>query len=133
MKELFPDTPLRAAAGRAPDLDGRTSPCRRAFARAEGRRAGLQDGGHLQPAGRCRLLGGRTSRPNDGRGRATAFRLGGNIIAYATGMEPPQPRLTQVEVADGKDEPHACRAASSRWPSSGTRATGSRPRGRCAT
>jgi Domain of unknown function (DUF4159) len=32
-----------------------------------------------------------------------AFRLGGNIIAYATGMEPPQPKLTQVEVV--KDDP----------------------------
>jgi hypothetical protein len=27
-----------------------------------------------------------------------AFRLGGNIIAYATGMEPPKPRLTPTEV-----------------------------------
>jgi hypothetical protein len=32
------------------------------------------------------------------RGQA-AFRLGGNIIAYATGMELPKPRLTQMEVA----------------------------------
>ncbi len=30
-----------------------------------------------------------------------AFRLGGNILAYATGMEPPRPRLTQVEVQRG--------------------------------
>jgi hypothetical protein len=36
------------------------------------------------------------------RGRL-AFRLGGNIIAYATGMEPPQPKLTEVEVV--KDDP----------------------------
>jgi hypothetical protein len=27
-----------------------------------------------------------------------AFRLGGNILAYATGLEPPKPRLTQIEV-----------------------------------
>jgi hypothetical protein len=27
-----------------------------------------------------------------------AFRMGGNIVAYATGMEPPLPRLTQMEV-----------------------------------
>jgi hypothetical protein len=37
------------------------------------------------------------------------FRLGGNIIAYATGMEPPKPRLTQVEVVrsepDDRDIP----------------------------
>jgi hypothetical protein len=33
-----------------------------------------------------------------------AFRTGVNIIAYATGKEPPPDRLTQVEVADLKDE-----------------------------
>lgn len=33
----------------------------------------------------------------------TAFRLGANIIAYATGLEAPRPRLTAVEVA--KDVP----------------------------
>src|SRR5262249_1699677 len=27
-----------------------------------------------------------------------AFKLGANIVAYATGLEPPKPRLTQVEV-----------------------------------
>ena len=32
-----------------------------------------------------------------------AFRLGANIIAYATGMEPPRPRLTQTQVAASKD------------------------------
>jgi hypothetical protein len=32
-----------------------------------------------------------------------AFRLGANVIAYATGLEPPKPRLTQVEVP--RDEP----------------------------
>jgi hypothetical protein len=37
-----------------------------------------------------------------GRGQL-AFRLGGNIIAYATGMEPPKPRLTEAEVF--KDDP----------------------------
>jgi hypothetical protein len=36
------------------------------------------------------------------RGRL-AFRLGGNIIAYATGMEPPLPKLTEVDVV--KDDP----------------------------
>jgi hypothetical protein len=32
-----------------------------------------------------------------------AFRLGANIVAYATGREPPKPRLTHVEVT-GKDD-----------------------------
>src|SRR5438132_1905378 len=43
-----------------------------------------------------------------GRGQL-AFRLGGNIIAYATGMEPPKPRLTPTEFVvndpDGKQIP----------------------------
>lgn len=33
----------------------------------------------------------------EGRGQL-AFRLGGNIVAYATGMEPPRPRLSPVEI-----------------------------------
>ena len=37
-----------------------------------------------------------------GKGLA-AFRLGTNIIAYATGREPPKPRLTQVEVASNAE------------------------------
>lgn len=42
----------------------------------------------------------------DGRGR-DAFRLGANIVAYATGMEPPRPRGHHVEVArdDGPRKP----------------------------
>jgi hypothetical protein len=34
-----------------------------------------------------------------------AFRLGGNIIAYATGMEVPKPRLTPGEVTRVKEDP----------------------------
>jgi hypothetical protein len=33
-----------------------------------------------------------------------AFRLGANVIAYATGMEPPRPRLTEVQVVNEKGE-----------------------------
>jgi hypothetical protein len=34
-----------------------------------------------------------------------AFRLAGNIVAYATGMEPPKPRLTRMElIVDDADE-----------------------------
>jgi hypothetical protein len=43
------------------------------------------------------------SNEHDGRARI-AFRLGANIIAYATGLEPPRPRLTQVEVASNREE-----------------------------
>ena len=37
---------------------------------------------------------------NIGRG-STAFQLGANIIAYATGLEAPKPRLTEVEIFKG--------------------------------
>lgn len=40
---------------------------------------------------------------NEGRGK-DAFRLAGNIIAYATGMEPPKPRGTIAAIADRGDE-----------------------------
>lgn len=33
-----------------------------------------------------------------------AFRLGANIIAYATGMEPPQPRLTHIKVPGNRTD-----------------------------
>src|SRR5262249_32973806 len=38
--------------------------------------------------------------------RQQAFRLGANIIAYATGLEPPKPRLTKVDVPrdDAREE-----------------------------
>jgi hypothetical protein len=44
-----------------------------------------------------------TGRADTERGQL-AFRLGGNIVAYATGMELPKPRLTQVEVVRSKEE-----------------------------
>lgn len=33
-----------------------------------------------------------------------AFRLGGNIVAYATGLEMPKPRLTEMEVLNHKED-----------------------------
>ncbi|MCI0459037.1 MAG: DUF4159 domain-containing protein, partial [Gemmataceae bacterium] len=35
---------------------------------------------------------------------ALAFRLGANIVAYATGMEPPRPRLHQEKLVNDKDD-----------------------------
>jgi hypothetical protein len=43
----------------------------------------------------------------EGRGR-DAFRLGANIIAYATGLEPPRPRLSEVTIV-GDDPPDKVR------------------------
>jgi hypothetical protein len=50
--------------------------------------------------------------PAKKNGRAEqAFRLGANVIAYATGMQPPRPRLTQMQVASARnaDEKHRAR------------------------
>lgn len=44
----------------------------------------------------------------DPRGKL-AFRLAGNIIAYATGMEAPKPRLTIGDIPDSREEPPAPR------------------------
>ena len=40
-----------------------------------------------------------------------AFRLGGNIIAYATGLEMPKPRLTKVELPDDNEERRSLEAS----------------------
>jgi hypothetical protein len=46
------------------------------------------------------------NRKSDKAEGETAFQLGANIIAYATGLEPPKPRLTKIEVAaSSKDDP----------------------------
>ncbi len=42
-----------------------------------------------------------SNKPDTGRGQI-AFRLGTNIVAYATGREPPRPRLTPIAVAAHK-------------------------------
>jgi hypothetical protein len=44
-----------------------------------------------------------SNKLDDGRVQL-AFRTGANIIAYATGMEPPRPRLTQTELTAAKDD-----------------------------
>src|SRR5205823_4177924 len=38
-----------------------------------------------------------------------AFRLAGNIIAYATGLEMPKPRLTKTDLPDDRDDRHVPR------------------------
>jgi hypothetical protein len=43
------------------------------------------------------------NRPDTARGQL-AFRMGANIIAYATGKEPPRPRLSKAEMINIKDD-----------------------------
>jgi hypothetical protein len=44
-----------------------------------------------------------SNKTEDGRAQL-AFRTGANIIAYATGREPPRPRLTPAELASSRDD-----------------------------
>jgi hypothetical protein len=44
------------------------------------------------------------NRKSDKADGETAFQLGANIIAYATGLEPPKPRLTKIAVAASSTE-----------------------------
>ncbi len=56
-----------------------------------------------------------------------AFKLGANVIAYATGMQPPRPRLTEVAVASNKLPAETGRSAATfRSARSISRASGSR-------
>jgi hypothetical protein len=48
------------------------------------------------------------NRPDTPRGQL-AFRMGVNIVAYATGKEPPRPRLARVDLIAVKDEARAIR------------------------
>lgn len=99
IKELFPDNPLRTLGPEHPiwrahaivppgsfDLEGIDYGCKTVVVYSP------QDLSCLWEANQA------------GKGRGLlAFRLGGNIIAYATGMEPPKPRLTPTEVI--QDDP----------------------------
>jgi hypothetical protein len=99
MKELFPDNPLKKLGPEHPiwraqaivppgsfDLEGIDYGCKTVVVYSP------QDLSCLWEA----------NQTQKGRGML-AFRLGGNIIAYATGMEPPKPRLTPTEVI--QDDP----------------------------
>jgi hypothetical protein len=90
MKRLFPDTPLKPLPPEHPlwrahalvppgefKLEGIERGCKTVVVYSP------QDMSCLWEAG-----------PQKNARSQLAFRLGGNIIAYATGMEPPQPRLT---------------------------------------
>ena len=77
----------------------------------------------------CRWESGKVEDPRC----IQAFRLGLNIIAYATGMQLPHERLTEVAVQRDRPDPPVIPRGRSRWPSCVTAATGTRRRGRCGT
>ncbi len=102
MKELFPDTPLTklgddhavwTASGKFAIPPNRRPPL-------EGIQMGCKTVVVYSP--KDLSCWWESNQYGDGEGQ-TAFRLGANIIAYATGLEPPKPRLTEVEVF--RDDP----------------------------
>jgi hypothetical protein len=106
MKRLFPDNPLKplppehpvwSASGRFvsnPDdfpLEGVQYGCKTVVIYSPRPVAGYWEANWFD-------------RKDDPTGRGQkAFQLGANVIAYATGLEPPRPRLTEVEVPPDKN------------------------------
>ncbi|HUR53958.1 MAG TPA: DUF4159 domain-containing protein [Gemmataceae bacterium] len=113
MKELFPNNalaklPPEHAIWRAytdvspadfPDLEGLERGCRTVAVFSPSPLAGFWEEAKYMPP---------VPKPNDPRQPAKnkgerAYRLAGNIIAYATGMELPKPKLTRAPLASSKD------------------------------
>jgi hypothetical protein len=97
MSELFPDTPLQPLPPEHPiwTASGKFAvPPNRPFP-LEGIQMGCKTVVVYSPKD---LSCSWESNQYDQGDTQAAFRLGANIIAYATGLEPPRPRLTPMEV-----------------------------------
>ncbi len=99
MKELFPDTPLRPLPAdhqiwKSPFLINSNE------FKLEGIEKGCKIVVVYSPQDLSCLW--ESNRVDNGRG-ILAFRLGANIVAYATGMELPKPRLTPAEIIRNRD------------------------------
>jgi hypothetical protein len=104
MSELFPDNQLRKLPPEHPiwrayfavpptafpQLEGLERGCRTVAVLSPEPLAGFWEEQRFMPKGKD---------PAANRGEQ-AFRLGGNVIAYATGMEPPKQRLTVTKIVD---------------------------------
>lgn len=105
MRELFPETPLKPLPAEHPVWRAHALIPPAEF-KLEGIDMGCKTVVIYSPQDLSCLW--EANQAQAGRGQL-AFRLGGNVVAYATGMEPPKPRLTDVEVlrtdADGKQIP----------------------------
>jgi hypothetical protein len=105
MHELFPDNPLRPLSPDHPIWRAHALVPPDAFP-LEGIEYGCKTVVVYSPKDLSCLW--EANAYQEGRGQL-AFRLAGNILAYATGMEPPKPRLTPVDVvpedAEGKQIP----------------------------
>jgi hypothetical protein len=103
MKEIFPDTPLQKLDPSHPvwnasgkfysswkdfELWGIEQGCKTVVIYSPRTVSCWWDSNYSADRGRC----------------GEAFKLGANIVAYATGLEPPKPRLTQVDVLRVDDQ-----------------------------
>lgn len=116
MRELFPDNQLKPVPpehaiwrsffnvppAEFPKLECLDRGCRTVLVFSPEPLAGYWEDAKFAP----RSKPGEKIPPAAGRGDQ-AFRLGGNIIAYATGMEPPKQRLTVTKLADSSKESDA--------------------------
>jgi hypothetical protein len=114
MKELFPNNDLRKlppehAIWRAdalinpadfPDLEGMEKGCRTVMVFSPKPLAGYWEEHRFMPE---------PGKPAKNQGEK-AFRLAGNVIAYATGLELPKPKLSRRVVYDGKGDAGAPRS-----------------------
>jgi hypothetical protein len=102
MKKLFPDNPLKKLSPEHPIWRAHAVVPPDAF-KLEGIEYGCKTVVVYSPADLSCLW--EANQYQTGRGQQ-AFRLAGNIVAYATGMEPPKPRLTPADLVqeDGEDK-----------------------------
>jgi hypothetical protein len=99
MKELFPDNPLKRLPPEHPIWQAHAAIPPTAFP-LEGIEYGCKTVVVYSPQDLSCLW--ESNQWQNGRGQL-AFRMAGNIIAYATGMEPPKPRLSPTDVV--QDDP----------------------------
>lgn len=100
MKRLFPDNDLQPLAADHPLWRAHALVPPGSF-KLEGIQQGCKTVVVYSPEDLSCLWEANQSKADRGQ---LAFRLGGNIVAYATGMEMPKPRLTEVEVLNHKDD-----------------------------
>jgi hypothetical protein len=103
MARLFPETPLKPLEANHPIWRSHFVVPPASF-KLEGMEVGCKVVVVYSPQDMSCLW--EANQPKDPRGEL-AFRVGANIVAYATGMEPPKPRLTPPEVI--RDEPESRR------------------------
>ncbi|MFO0808289.1 MAG: DUF4159 domain-containing protein [Gemmataceae bacterium] len=100
VKEIFPDSPLKRLPPEHPVWTAHAA-VPPTFAELEGVEQGCKTVVVFSPTPLAGFW--EINQSKEGRGR-DAFRLAGNVIAYATGLELPPARLTEQKVFDVREE-----------------------------